>query len=192
MHYKNIACFQKFILCQTNVHPILDFLTRRGKFILSFLDFYLFFYKFFRETYLKKIAAPDWAEPSRARPSARPPSPSPRRRPPPPGVHGEHGNPGAPFPKPPNPPFYIYPLPPPLTPPPAPNPAAARAGSPRRRRLAPSPPLADPAAGAAPRRPTPAALAAPRGSTGAPPELCPDEVDLASFCRFCFKKNRSF
>ena len=69
---------------------------------------------------------------------------------------------------------------------PHPNPAAARAGSPRRRRLAPSPPLADPAAGAAPRRPTAAALAAPRRSTGAPPEPCPDEVDLASFCRFCF------
>ena len=44
---KNIACFQKFILCQKNVHPILDFLTRRGKFILYFSDFYLFFYEFF-------------------------------------------------------------------------------------------------------------------------------------------------
>ena len=47
LHYKNIACFQNFILCQKNVHPILDFLTRRGKFILSFLDFHLFFYDFF-------------------------------------------------------------------------------------------------------------------------------------------------
>ena len=48
---KNIACFQKLIFVLKNVHPILDFLTRRGKFVLSFLDFYLFFYEFFGGTF---------------------------------------------------------------------------------------------------------------------------------------------
>ena len=44
---KNIACFQKLFLCQNNVHPVLNILTRRGKFVLSFSVFYLFFYKLF-------------------------------------------------------------------------------------------------------------------------------------------------
>ena len=44
---KNIACFQNIYFVLKNVHPILDFLTRRGKFILYFSDFYLFFYELF-------------------------------------------------------------------------------------------------------------------------------------------------
>ena len=36
-----------FIFDFKNVHPILDFLTRRGKFISYFYDFYLFFYAIF-------------------------------------------------------------------------------------------------------------------------------------------------
>ena len=44
---KNIACFQNIYFVLKNVHPILDFLTRRGKFISYFSDFYLFFYTMF-------------------------------------------------------------------------------------------------------------------------------------------------
>ena len=68
---KILHVFKKLFLCQKNVHPILDFLTRRGKSILSFLDFYLFFYEFFRGAYLKKLRA---ARPGRspAEPPARP------------------------------------------------------------------------------------------------------------------------
>ena len=44
---KNIARFQNFILCQKKVHPVLNILTRRGKFVLYFLDIYLFFYELF-------------------------------------------------------------------------------------------------------------------------------------------------
>ena len=44
---KNIACFQNIYFDLKNVHPILDFLTRRGKFISYFSDFYLFFYAIF-------------------------------------------------------------------------------------------------------------------------------------------------
>ena len=44
---KKFARFQNCIFVSKNVHPILDFLTRRGKFILSFLVFYLFFYELF-------------------------------------------------------------------------------------------------------------------------------------------------
>ena len=44
---KNIAFFQNIYFVLKNVHPILEFLTRRGKFILSSLDFYLFFYEYF-------------------------------------------------------------------------------------------------------------------------------------------------
>ena len=70
---------KKLFLCQTNVHPILDFLTRRGKFILSFLDFYLFFYELFSaERIKKKQRRADWAERSRARLPARPASSSSR------------------------------------------------------------------------------------------------------------------
>ena len=43
---KILHVFKIFIFDFKNVHPILDFLTRRGKFVLSFLDFYLFFYDF--------------------------------------------------------------------------------------------------------------------------------------------------
>ena len=48
---KILHVFKNLFLCQKNVHPILDFLTRRGKFILYFLDFYLFFYEFFGGTF---------------------------------------------------------------------------------------------------------------------------------------------
>ena len=44
---KNIACFQNIYFDLKNVHPILDFLTRRGKFILYFSDIYLFFCELF-------------------------------------------------------------------------------------------------------------------------------------------------
>ena len=48
---KNIACFKIFILVYKNVHPILDFLTRRGKFISYFSDFYLFLFIFLRNIF---------------------------------------------------------------------------------------------------------------------------------------------
>ena len=44
---KKLHVFKTAFLCQKNVHPVLIILTRRGKFVLSFLDFYLFFYEFF-------------------------------------------------------------------------------------------------------------------------------------------------
>ena len=44
---KILHIFKIFILDYKNVHPILDFLTRRVKFILYFSDFYLFFYELF-------------------------------------------------------------------------------------------------------------------------------------------------
>ena len=44
---KNIACFQNIYFVLNKCSPILDFLTRRGKFILYFSDFYLFFYELF-------------------------------------------------------------------------------------------------------------------------------------------------
>ena len=44
---KNIACFQNIYFVLKNVHPILDFLTRRGKFILYFSDFYFFSVNYF-------------------------------------------------------------------------------------------------------------------------------------------------
>ena len=44
---KILHIFKIFILDYKNVHPILDFLTRRGKFISYFFDFYLFFYAMF-------------------------------------------------------------------------------------------------------------------------------------------------
>ena len=45
LHLK-ICMFSKYLfLILKNVHPILDFLTRRGKFILYFSNFYLFFYE---------------------------------------------------------------------------------------------------------------------------------------------------
>ena len=45
--FKNMHVFKIFIFDFKNVHPILDFLTRRGKFISYFSDFYLFFCKLF-------------------------------------------------------------------------------------------------------------------------------------------------
>ena len=45
--FKKYACFKIFIFDFKNVHPILDFLTRRGKFISYFFDFYLVFYAMF-------------------------------------------------------------------------------------------------------------------------------------------------
>ena len=44
---KNMHVFKIFIFDFQNVHAILDFLTRRGKFISYFSDFYLFFYAIF-------------------------------------------------------------------------------------------------------------------------------------------------
>ena len=44
---KIMHVFKMFIFDFKNVHPILDFLTRRGKFISYFSDFYLFFYELF-------------------------------------------------------------------------------------------------------------------------------------------------
>ena len=44
---KIMHVFKIFIFDFKNVHPILDFLTRRGKFISYFSDFYLFFYAIF-------------------------------------------------------------------------------------------------------------------------------------------------
>ena len=44
---KILHVFKIFIFDFKNVHPILDFLTRQGKFILYFSDLYLFFYEFF-------------------------------------------------------------------------------------------------------------------------------------------------
>ena len=38
-----IARFQKLHLEPKNVHPVLNILFRRRKFVLAFLDFYLFF-----------------------------------------------------------------------------------------------------------------------------------------------------
>ena len=45
--FKNMHVFKIFIFNFKNVHPILDFQTRRGKFISYFSDFYLFFYAIF-------------------------------------------------------------------------------------------------------------------------------------------------
>ena len=44
---KILHVFKIFILDYKNVHPILDFLTRQGKFISYFSDFHLFFYAIF-------------------------------------------------------------------------------------------------------------------------------------------------
>ena len=49
--FKNMHVFKIFIFDFKNVHPILDFLTRRGKFISYFSDFYLFFYVLFSAEY---------------------------------------------------------------------------------------------------------------------------------------------
>ena len=55
--------FKIFIFDFKNVHPILDFLTRWGKFISCFSDFYLFFYAIFSaEQFKKNTRLPDWAE----------------------------------------------------------------------------------------------------------------------------------
>ena len=45
--FKIMHVFKLFIFDFKNVHPIIDFLTRWGKFISYFSDFYLFFYAFF-------------------------------------------------------------------------------------------------------------------------------------------------
>ena len=41
--FKNMHVFKIFIFDFKNVHPILDFLTRRGKFISYFSDFFIYF-----------------------------------------------------------------------------------------------------------------------------------------------------
>ena len=105
---KNIACFQNIYFDLKNVHPILDFLTRRGKFILYFSDFYLFFYAIFFAELIKKNAlarlgrGPAEARPTRPvaflLPHADAPPESAARTPPEPD----------PFPKPPStPPCYM-------------------------------------------------------------------------------------
>ena len=43
--FKNMHVLKMFIFDFKNVHPTLDFLTRWGKFISYFSDFYLFFYE---------------------------------------------------------------------------------------------------------------------------------------------------
>ena len=76
--FKNMHVFKIFIFDYKNVHPILDFLTRRGKFISYFSDFYLFFYAiFFAELILKKNAL---ARLGRGPAEARPTPPLPLRR----------------------------------------------------------------------------------------------------------------
>ena len=45
--FKNMHVFKIFIFDFKNVHPILEFLTRQGKFISYFYDFYFFFYAIF-------------------------------------------------------------------------------------------------------------------------------------------------
>ena len=64
---KKLHVFKTAFLCQKNVHLVLIILIRRGKFVLSFLDFYLFFCDFFYfgEIYFKKKTR-------RARPGRRP------------------------------------------------------------------------------------------------------------------------
>ena len=48
---KKFARFQICIFVSKNVHPVLDILTRPGKFVLSFFNFYLLFYEFFGGTF---------------------------------------------------------------------------------------------------------------------------------------------
>ena len=72
---KNIACFQNIYFVLKNVHPILDFLTRRGKFILYFSDFHLFFCELFSAERFKKNALRPTG-PSPAEPQAGPSAPS--------------------------------------------------------------------------------------------------------------------
>ena len=74
--FKNMHVFKIFIFDFKNVHPILDFLTRRGKFISYFSDFYLFFYVIFSAEFLLKKIRPraDWAKGP-----ADGPAPPPRR-----------------------------------------------------------------------------------------------------------------
>ena len=70
--------FKTAFLGQENVRLVLIILIRRWKFVLAFLDFYLFFYDFFSsaEYYLKKNPErADWAE---AQPTAQLPA-RPRR-----------------------------------------------------------------------------------------------------------------
>ena len=63
-----------FIFDFKNDHPILDFLTRRGKFISFISDFYLFFYAIFSAELKKKRARADWAKgPADGPPAASPP-----------------------------------------------------------------------------------------------------------------------
>ena len=87
---------KKLFLCQKNVHPILDLLTRRGKFILSFWTFIYFSTNFSAKRIEKKLRA---ARPGRGpaeRQAAGPPrrplllahGTRRRRR-----VHGGHGSP---------------------------------------------------------------------------------------------------
>ena len=65
---KTLSVFKTTFLCQKNVHPVLNILTRRGNFVLSFLDFYLFFYECFGGTFKKKNSR-------RARPGRGPAEP---------------------------------------------------------------------------------------------------------------------
>ena len=167
---KKLHVFKTAFLCQTNDHLVLIILIRRGKFVLSFLDFYLFFCKLFcfrRNIKKKHRARPgrgpaEPAGPSRAVSLARTlaPPPSPRR--------ARHRRRLAPSSK--QPPSYIPRRRPSLTPeprpkPPPPEPAApppaARRPLAARRRPSPATP---------PPSPTPA------GAQAAPPESRPDEV----------------
>ena len=106
--FKNMHVFKVFIFDFKNVHPILDFLTRRGKFISYFSDFYLFFYAIFSvEQFKKKYALARLGRgPAEARP-ARPRSPSSPRRRSPPGARSRRRLGLCPSPKPSSPPTYI-------------------------------------------------------------------------------------
>ena len=81
--FKNMHVFKIFIFDFKNVHPILDFLTRWGKFISYFSDFYLVFYAIFSAEHIKKNALARLGRgPVEARPT--PPESAGSTKPPPP------------------------------------------------------------------------------------------------------------
>ena len=112
LHLKICMFSKMFIFDFKNVHAILDFLTRRGKFISYFSEFYLFFYAFSSRNFFKKKTRARAPTGPKAQPTARlagflfphgrrsPAEPRRRRRL------------GCPSPKPPSPaPLHIYPAP---------------------------------------------------------------------------------
>ena len=71
--FKNMHVFKIFIFAFKNVHPILDFLTRRGKFIHIFLIFIYFSMHFSSRNLFKKNTR--LRRLGRAQPTARPVAP---------------------------------------------------------------------------------------------------------------------